>query len=74
VAVGPRDIQITREEVLGWLQEFDGTISDLRGYLTEKVDAKNLEDDKVDTRDREDVAANEVSVVDLIIADLGSYV
>jgi hypothetical protein len=74
VAVGPRDIQITREEVLGWLQEFDGTISDLRGYLTEKVDSKNLEDDKVDTRDREDVAANEVSVVDLIIADLGSYV
>lgn len=74
MAVGPRDIDITREQVLAWLEAYNGPLTDLRQYLQQRVDAENLPDDKVDTSDRGDVAAEEVSVVDLIMADLGSYV
>ena len=73
MAVGPRDIDITREEVAEWLKEFDGKMADLRPYLQAKVDEKELPDEMVDTSERTDFTPSEVSVVDIILADLGSY-
>lgn len=74
MAVGARDIPITREQAHEWLSSYDGPLTGLREYLWEKVNSLNLPDTEVDTSGRSDIPGDSVSVVDLIMADLGSYV
>lgn len=76
MAVAPRDIEITREEVYSWLQEYDGQVrptKKLHDYLEAKIQAKNLPDEMVDVSQRDDFVGDEVHVVDTILEDLPSY-
>jgi hypothetical protein len=77
VAVAPRDIAITREEVAAWLEEFDGQLRPtikLRTYLEGKIRDSELPDEMVDVSLRDDLPGNEVHVVDMILDDLDAYV
>jgi hypothetical protein len=74
MAVGPRDIGVTREEVYAWLQAYDGPLTDLRAYIQGMVDEKDLPTTEIDTTDRTDISGPSISVVDVIMGDLGSYV
>lgn len=76
MAINPRDTPVSREEVLEWLQEYNGRIRDtkrLREYLEAKLVAKGLgEGDTVNTSEMENLG-DETSIVDMIILDLDSY-
>jgi len=77
MAIGARDVPITRDKVHDWLSEYDGQIGPtkkLRDYIAGKVGELNLEDQMVDTSNRDDWDEDEVDVVDIIMADLDSYV
>lgn len=74
MAVGARDIGLTREQVHEWLQAYDGPFSELRAYLETKVEEANLTDEEIDVSSRSDIEGAEQHVVDNILADLGSYV
>ncbi len=76
MAVAPREIGLTREDVWLWLKSYDGQIKDtkkMRQYLAQKVKEANLPDEEVDVSDRTDISGDKRHVVDLIVDDLGSY-
>ena len=77
MAVGPRDIKLTREDVWLWLQDYDGDHKKkdkkLRDYLDAKVKIKDLPDEMVDISGRSDLDGDEMSVVDVILQDIDSY-
>lgn len=74
MAVGARDVPITREQAHDWLTSYEGPLTGLRDYLQSKVDELDIPDQQVDVADRTDLPGEAISVVDVIMADLGSYV
>ncbi|RPJ55686.1 MAG: hypothetical protein EHM23_25395 [Acidobacteria bacterium] len=77
MAMNPRDVPYTREEVYEWLLEYNGRIRDtkkLREYLEQKLSEKEGFDPAamVNTTGHDNLP-NETSVVDMIIMDLDSY-
>jgi hypothetical protein len=74
MAVESRDIPVTREDVLGWLEEYASVEGppELRNFIQAKVDALELEDTEVATVGRDNFG-DTTSLVDLIMADVGSY-
>jgi hypothetical protein len=76
MAVAHRRIDITREEVQAWLDDYKGqqkkTIK-LRTYLEGKIAEKELPDEMVDVSLRDDIPGTEIHVVDMILEDLGAY-
>jgi hypothetical protein len=69
----PRDVPFTREDVVGWLAEYDGQIRDtkkLRDYLTDKLG--DHAEESVDTQGN-DSLEDTTGLVDLIVMDLDSY-
>jgi hypothetical protein len=77
MAIGARDVPITREQVHGWLADYDGEIGPtkkMKKYIEGKVKELELPDRMVDVSLRDDFDGPEVDVVDIIMEDLGSYV
>lgn len=76
MAVKPRDIGLTREDVWLWLKAYDGQLKDtkkLRAYLQQRVTQADLPDEEIDVSDRTDIDGNRVHIVDMIMRDLESY-
>lgn len=75
MAVSIRDMPITREQVHGWLEEFEGqtrATNKMRDFLAVKVAELELPDEYVYTpgaTSRSDVT----HVVELILGDIESY-
>jgi hypothetical protein len=76
MAVKPRDVGLTREDVWLWLKAYDGQVRDtkkLRAYLQQKVTDAELPDEEIDVSDRTDIDGKKMYVVDMIMLDLESY-
>jgi hypothetical protein len=73
MAVNPRDIPITREQMHGWLQEYESleVKPDKREFLISKLGdhATTL----VNTSQRDDYSADQVELIDMVMDDLESY-
>jgi hypothetical protein len=75
MALNPREMGITREQVHGWLEEYDGAIEpsdEMRDFLTSRVSGLGLPDEYVRTpgaSSRTDVT----HIVEFILGDIGSY-
>jgi hypothetical protein len=68
-----RDVPFTREDVVGWLSDYDGKIEDtkkLRKYLAEKLG--ELANEPIDTAGN-DSLGDETLLIHIIIMDLPSY-
>jgi hypothetical protein len=72
--MNPRDIDITREDVVEWLSEFKQkpTEANLREYLTAKLADGGQDEVMVNTQEH-DSLEDETSLVDMILMDLPSY-
>jgi len=68
-----RDVPFTREDVAGWLADYDGKIEPtkkMRSYLESKLG--ELSDEPVDTVEHESLG-DTTALIDLILMDLPSY-
>lgn len=76
MALDPIDVPITRDEVAGWLniyQQADPTtVGSLRNFLLKRIAAKKMDDTDVNTTGHDNLRAA-TPLVDMIMADLGSY-
>jgi hypothetical protein len=75
MALAPRNFPLTREQVYGWLQEYDGKwepTKKMRAYLESRVAELELEDEYVDTTSHADLD-DRTHIVDMVLMDLGSY-
>lgn len=78
MALAPRDVDLTREEVGAWLEEWvtgGHQLRDtkaLRTFLKSKLAIKALPDEMVNTAAHDDLK-NETSVLEMIVRDLPSY-
>jgi hypothetical protein len=78
MALGHRDIPVTREMMSEWLQEWEDLPSRRpakRKFLADKLEEiePGLSKATVDTSQRDDYKNDEVSLMDLIFDDLDSY-
>jgi hypothetical protein len=72
MALDPRSVPITRDDVASWLGEFAGTTkAELREFIKARVDDKQI-DMVVDTRAMKALGGF-TPVVDMIMDDLISY-
>jgi hypothetical protein len=74
MALAPRDVPITRDNVVQWYRNWRTSHSKKtwEEYLRAKVDELDIEDRMVDTRAHDDLE-DETHVVDMILADMDSY-
>ena len=72
MAIASKDIPVSREDVAGWLAAYDHSVP-IYDYIQSKIDALNLPDTEVDTGPRYGQPGTTTPLVDLIVADLGSY-
>lgn len=75
MAVNPRDIGVTRDELQAWLDEYKSNKNPkgtLKQHLTTKLADKGLVNTVVNTEGHESLPDN-VPLVDLIMSDLASY-
>jgi hypothetical protein len=74
MALESRDIPVTREDVSAWFEEYALATNPppLRDFIVDKVEALNLPDTEVSTTGRDNFG-DTTSLVDLIMADVGSY-
>ena len=76
MAIGPRDVPISRSDVQGWLNIYkqapSGSVGTLRDYLCNRIAAKKVDDTTVTTTEVEGFG-DTTELVDLIMADLESY-
>lgn len=75
MALNPREIPITRDQVYEWLTEYDSdpeSRGELREFLDAKVDELGLTDTDINTTEH-DSLGDSTSVVDMILLDLDSY-
>jgi hypothetical protein len=73
MALDSKDIPVTREDVQGWLEEYAGSTQQVsvRDFIDGKIQALNLESTDVHTAGRN--LSDTTPLVDLIMADIGSY-
>lgn len=78
MALAPRDVPVTRDNVYQWLRNWRRASNspnfnkDWPTYLREKVDALDIEDKMVITANHEDLG-EETSIADMILMDMASY-
>lgn len=76
MALAPRDVPITRDNVVVWYRNWKRTRHMTKKtwavYLREKIEALDIEDHEVDTRAIEGFG-DVTHVVDMILADMESY-
>ena len=68
-----RDVPFTREDVAGWLADYDGKIKPtkkLKEYLEGKLG--ELAEEAIDTQEHESLG-DTTSLIDMILMDLPSY-
>jgi hypothetical protein len=79
MGVAPRDMPVTRDMVAKWLKnwrryskrdEYDKTFEE---YLYEQIGKLELQDEYVNVAVQDSWDVDEVHIVDMILADLGSY-
>ena len=76
MALSPREITITREDVHGWLEEYEGqqrATKKLRDYLSEKIIEADLDPEATVDTTSNDSLTNETALVDMILLDIESY-
>jgi hypothetical protein len=74
MALTPRDMPITREDVYGWIEAWNnsGKTETLEEWIRRHVKELRLEDDMVNTSGSE-YGDDETHIADLIVDDLPSY-
>jgi hypothetical protein len=74
MALAPGDIPVTREMVHSWVTEWDESDKQLtlEDWIRGKIDDLELEEKMVDTTGHDYLGA-ETHIVDMILADLPSY-
>lgn len=74
MAMTPRDIPISREDVYNWIAEWNATdkSQSIEDFISAKVADLGLEDEMVNTLGS-DALGDETHIADMIIADLLSY-
>jgi len=78
MGVAARDIPVTREDMHGWLQDWDALPPrrpNRKQYLTDAMDAKygaGTSSTLVDTTEH-DRFGDEVPLIDMVMEDLNSY-
>jgi hypothetical protein len=77
MAISPRDIPITRDQVASWLEDWpaykqDNPDHSIQDFIEAKVDELDLIDPNVDTSQME-MWDDQTHVADMIVADLPSY-
>jgi hypothetical protein len=74
MALAPRDVPVTREDVDGWLKEYvdSGTTRSLKTYMASELNKLALPDVMVNTEHHDDLEA-QTSILDMIMADVPSY-
>lgn len=76
MAIDPKKVPITREEVAGWLniykQANPTTVGSIRDFLISRIAAKKMPDTDVDTSGHDNLE-DVTPLVDMILADLESY-
>jgi len=76
MALGPRDIPVTREQVYDWLQEYEGQIrgtKKMREFIVEKLEEAEIDPEQmVDTASNDSLEA-ETALADVILLDIESY-
>ena len=76
MALDPIDVPITRDEVAGWLNIYQGLPAakqqPLKDFLLSRIAAKKMDDTNVNTSGHDNLR-DATPIVDMIMADLGSY-
>jgi hypothetical protein len=76
MALTPRDVPITREQVQGWINDWAAQPKQDRGklktYIRRQVDDLNLPDPMVNTFGH-DTLGDSMNIGDFIVLDLDSY-
>jgi hypothetical protein len=79
MALDARDVNVTREDVYGWLKDYKRASNlpsfktSQRDYLLSKLAEKGHGDTKVRTDARDDIKGPDAALIDLIMADIDSY-
>jgi hypothetical protein len=76
MALRPRDVPLTREQVAAWVAAYQASPAASRGnpkaFLAARLNALNLPDTMVNTSEHADLG-DQTSLLDMIISDLPSY-
>ncbi len=76
MAVNPRDIPVTREEVHEWLQEYQGQVRSTKRmaeFIDEKLRDKEIDPAQLVNATANDSLQDETTVLDMILMDIESY-
>lgn len=76
MAMNPRDIKVTREDMDRWLSNYDGQVRDtkkLRDYLEQCLTDEGLDPEAMVNTTGHDSLGDETPLVEMLMMDLESY-